>query len=67
MKNLLLILLTLAFASPSNAKPKHELALWPDGTAMDAFFSNTAKVDITKLGRQYVITDYGVRNDSSLV
>ncbi len=40
---------------------------WPDGTKMDAWFSNTKKVDVTSLGTQYVITDYGVKNDSDLV
>lgn len=40
---------------------------WPDGTTMDAFFNNTAKVDVRTLGRQYVITDYGVKNDSVLI
>ena len=43
------------------------VALWPDGTVMDAWFQNTAKVDLATLGRQYVITDYGVKSDSTLV
>ena len=41
--------------------------LWPDGTKMSSFFSNTQKVDVSSLGRQYVITDYGVKNDSMLL
>ena len=51
------------FALSSNARNK----LWPDGSKMDNFFSNTEKVDVASLGRQYVITDYGVRNDSLLM
>ena len=42
-------------------------SLWPDGTPMDAFFHNTKKVDVKSLGKQYVITDYGVKNDSTLM
>ena len=41
--------------------------MWPDGSVMDAWFRDTTKVDVAALGRRYVITDYGVRNDSSLV
>lgn len=40
---------------------------WPDGTKMDSWFSNTTKVDPASLGRRYVITDYGVKNDSTIV
>ena len=41
--------------------------LWHDGTEMAPFFSNTKKVDIRTLGKQYVITDYGVKPDSTLL
>jgi polygalacturonase len=34
--------------------------LWPDGTPMEAWVQDTAKVDVGQLGRQYVLTDYGV-------
>ena len=51
------------------AKPKKKAAVdvWPDGTVMDAWFKDTTKVDVTKLGKQYVITDFGVKQDSNLV
>lgn len=41
--------------------------VWPDGTKMDKWFSDTSKVDIQKLGKQYVITDYGVKSDSNIL
>ena len=41
--------------------------LWPDGTPMDAWFKNAAKVDVEMLGRKYIITDYGVQKDSTIV
>ena len=51
------------------AKPKKKAAVdvWPDGTVMDAWFKDTTKVDVAKLGKQYVITDFGVKQDSTVV
>ena len=40
---------------------------WPDGTKMDKWFSDTTKRSLSSLGKQYVITDYGVKNDPSLL
>lgn len=65
MKRTLLISIVLMLVLVISAKPKKEKMLWPDGTEMDAFFCNTTKVDVKTLGKQYVITDYGVKNDSS--
>ena len=67
MKRIFLLLLILTFASANNAKPKGQQALWPDGSQMDAFFQDTKKVDVGALGKQYVITDHGVKKDSTLV
>jgi polygalacturonase len=47
------------------AKPTKDL--WPDGTPFDAWFSDTATVDVSTLGRRFVVTDYGVSRDSNLV
>ena len=33
--------------------------LWPDGTEISAWFSDTSRVDLSGL-KQYVVTDYGV-------
>lgn len=41
--------------------------LWPDGTPIDPWFSDTAAVDMATLGKRYVVTDYGVGHDSTLV
>lgn len=40
---------------------------WSDGSRMDDWFLQSGKVDVAQLGRQYVITDYGVSTDSTLV
>ncbi len=41
--------------------------LWPDGTPIPAWFSDTSRVDVSKLGKRYVVTDYGVKNYSEQV
>ena len=61
-----ILLLFVAFSVlGGNAKSKKEL--WPDGTEISAWFSDTTRVDVNTLGKRYVITDYGVENDSTIV
>ena len=55
------------FALSTTAQAKKEKDLWPDGTPMADWFKNTKKVDVSTIGKQYVITDYGVVNDSTLM
>ncbi|MBQ9571703.1 MAG: exopolygalacturonase [Prevotella sp.] len=66
-KTILFLMLLLTVAGYAKSKKKVVVERWPDGTVMDAWFKDTTKVDMNALGRQYVITDYGVKNDSSLV
>ena len=56
------VLLLAALTLTATAKPKAKKVAetWPDGTVMDAWFSDTTRVDISLLGKQYVLTDYGV-------
>ncbi len=63
MKYLLTVCLSL-FAFHLNAKTSD---IWPDGTPMDKWFQDTTKVSLSSLGKQYVVTDYGVKNDSTLL
>ena len=51
---------------PKKAKMEKQ-ELWPDGTPMDDWFMNVTKVDVGTLGRKYVVTDYGVVKDSTIV
>ena len=46
---------------------KAQTELWPDGTKMDAWCSNAQKVNVDTLGKKYVLTDYGVKTDSTLI
>lgn len=45
----------------------HASEQFPDGTTIPKWFSDTTPTDISKLGKSYVITDYGVTNDSTLL
>ena len=60
----ILVCLSMDARAPKRRKP---VDLWPDGTPIAAWFSDTARVDISTLGRQYVLTDYGVQRDSTLL
>ena len=64
----LLFTLSLAFiCTAAVAKKKKTVELFPDGTPIPEWFSDTTKVDVSKLGKKYVITEYGVKNDSSIL
>lgn len=65
MKRFLLLCISLCALHHSVSAAKRDT--WPDGTTMDEWFSHTEKVDINTLGKQYIITDYGVKNDSTLL
>ena len=68
MNKYLMPLLIALFVIPASAKPRKKApALFPDGTPIPAWFSDTTKVDVNTLGQQYVITDFGVKNDSTMV
>lgn len=56
---LLLAVLTAA------AQPEKET--FPDGSVMPAWFSNTLRVDTDTLGRRFVVTEHGVKSDSTTV
>ena len=59
-----LVLLTLCTAAMAVKKQKKQ-ELWPNGEVMDAWFSDTTKVKLQDLGRQYVLTNYGVRQGTT--
>ena len=57
-----LTLLLLVGSVSLNAKDE-----WPDGAEMSEWFAKTKRVDVKALGQQYVITDHGVKKDSTLL
>ena len=61
MKNrivLMALMLVIAMSAMGKKKVK-SVELWPDGTEISAWFSDTSRVDLSGLKR-YVVTDYGV-------
>jgi polygalacturonase len=40
---------------------------FPDGSPIPKWFSDTSKIDLAKLGKQYNITEHGVVNDSNVL
>lgn len=67
MKKILLALAcSLVGLSSINAQ-KNTTQLFPDGTPISSWFTVNKKITLPQLGKAYVITDYGVKNDSTLV
>ena len=67
MKKILLALAcSLVGLSPINAQ-KNTKQLFPDGTPISSWFTVNKKITLPQLGKAYVITDYGAKNDSTLV
>jgi len=59
----LLLLMLCTAATAKKKQPKQEL--WPNGEVMSEWFSDTTKVKLADLGRQYVLTSYGVRQGTT--
>jgi polygalacturonase len=58
------ICICISFVSVSqNGKSNH----FPDGTKIPAWFSDSSKIALADLGKQFVITKYGVKTDSNIV
>ncbi|MBR0432580.1 MAG: exopolygalacturonase [Bacteroidaceae bacterium] len=68
MKRILysLVLVSLC-VNVSARRQRAQQDLWPDGTPVSAWFADTSHVDVNTLGRRYVITDYGVVQDSTVL
>lgn len=49
----------------ATAQPEKET--FPDGSVMLAWFSDTLRVDTDTLGRRFVVTEHGVKSDSTTV
>lgn len=61
MRKVLTVCLSLlVLLGAAKTKKKQAVETWPDGTVMDAWFQQVAKVDVNSLGKQYVLSDFGV-------
>lgn len=63
---LFVLLLTLFSGMAIGKKRVQPFNQWPDGSMIDAWFSDTTAVDLTTLGKQYVLTDYGIFANGSV-
>lgn len=54
-------LLALTCTAATGKKRVVKQELWPNGEPIAAWFKDTTKIDVSTLGKRYVITDYGVR------
>jgi polygalacturonase len=64
--NLFTFILSLftVFLLASNLKAQDK---FPDGTTIPKWFKENKPTDINKLGKKYIITDFGVKNDSAFL
>ncbi len=65
MRKFFIFILTLAASLQMSAKTV--IDKFPNGEDIPAWFSDTTRIDLSSLGEQYVITDYGVKQDSTLL
>jgi len=65
-KNIIMLMLALTLGCVPTFGKKVTKDLWPDGTEISSWFKDVAPVDISKYGKQYRITDYGVVNDGRI-
>lgn len=67
MKKMLLFVVALLLAMPmTQAKKQKEVDRFPDGTEIPAWFKEIEPVDVDRLGKKYVLTDYEIFADGRL-
>lgn len=69
MKRLMLFMLATMLISPMGfaaKKAKKSVDLFPDGTEIPEWFRQNEPVDVDKLGKKYVLTDYEIFADGRL-
>lgn len=63
-KSLVYIICLVGFSQIAFSQKKD---LFPDGTEISSWFKDYTKIELKNLGKQYTITDYGVKKDSTKV
>lgn len=59
--------LLMLLAMTTMAYGKKKISTFPDGTPVSTWFTDTTKIELGQMGKQYVITDYGVKEDSTII
>jgi len=65
-KSIVLIVLFIGLTQISLAQKKAK-NIFPDGTKIPDWFNDASKIKLDKLGKQYVVTDYEVKKDSTVI
>ncbi|MDA3879867.1 MAG: glycosyl hydrolase family 28 protein [Prolixibacteraceae bacterium] len=67
MKSSILFVLSIVLLVGCNNQKEAVSNVFPDGTPIPDWFFQTRKVTLDELGEQYVLTNYGVKNDSAII
>lgn len=62
-----LLIIAAALLLCTTAEGKKKAETFPDGTPVSEWFKETTPTKLEDMGKQYVLTDYGVSNDSLVV
>lgn len=65
MKNFLFLAICILSFSCNNSSQQIAKDVFPDGTEIPGWFSDTTKVTLDQLGKQFIITDHGAIRDST--
>ena len=67
MKKICLFILALLAITPKTFSQKNNKDLFPDGTKIPDWFLDATKINPADLGKFYSVTDYGAKNDSTII
>lgn len=67
MKKICLFILALLAITPKTFSQKNNKDLFPDGTKIPDWFLDATKINPSDLGKFYSVTDYGAKNDSTII
>ena len=67
MKITLFLLIVISGLSQMTYSQKTDANKFPDGSNIPSWFSDTTKIALNSLGKQFLITDFGVINDSTVL
>ena len=66
-KKLEMLLLILLLLNVSEGWAKNGKKVFPNGLPISAWFADTTRISLSKMGKPYSLTQYGVRNDSTIL
>jgi polygalacturonase len=67
MKKICLFIITVLTITQNSFSQETQKDFFPDGTKIPDWFLDATKINPSDLGKFYSITDYGVKNDSTII